>query len=120
MPLKERNMPTKLTRTLKPTTEAEEADWHASPDGRRQTEREFVRALRDKSLTRSAGLEVTKTDPSVLQQLMEQARQRATRAISIRIPIADLERARLVAEKTGIGYQAVLKQAIREGLKKAG
>jgi predicted DNA binding CopG/RHH family protein len=43
----------------------------------------------------------------------------ATRSISIRVPIADLEQARQIAEKTGVGYQTVLKQAIREGLKRA-
>ena len=61
-----------------------------------------------------------KTDSRVLHQLMEQAKLNATRAISIRVPIADLEQAQRIAEKTGIGYQTVLKQAIREGLKRAG
>ncbi len=51
---------------------------------------------------------------------MEQAKENATRAISLRIPIADLERAKRIAEKNGVGYQAVLKRAIRDGLKKAG
>jgi predicted DNA binding CopG/RHH family protein len=51
---------------------------------------------------------------------MEQAKQNATRAISIRVPIADLEQAQRIAKKTGVGYQTVLKQAIREGLKRAG
>ena len=51
---------------------------------------------------------------------MEQAKRNATRAISIRVPIADLEQAQQIAEKTGVGYQTVLKQAIREGLKRAG
>jgi len=51
---------------------------------------------------------------------MELAKENATRAISIRVPIADLERARRIAEETGVGYQTVLKQAIRDGLKKAG
>ena len=51
---------------------------------------------------------------------MEQAKEKATRAISIRIPIADLERAERIADKTGVGYPTVLKRAIREGLKKAG
>jgi hypothetical protein len=31
-----------------------------------------------------------------------------------------LERAKRIAAETGVGYQTVLKQAIREGLKKAG
>jgi predicted DNA binding CopG/RHH family protein len=101
-------------------SDAEEADWYATAAGRRQTQREFDRAFRAGTLKPSTGLNVAKTDSKVLQQLMEQAKQNATRAISIRIPIADLERARRIAEKSGVGYQAVLKQAIREGLKKAG
>jgi predicted DNA binding CopG/RHH family protein len=56
----------------------------------------------------------------VLERLMEQAKQTATRAISIRIPIADLEQAQRIAAATGVGYQAVLKRAIRAGLKRAG
>ncbi len=51
---------------------------------------------------------------------MEQAKLNATRSISIRVPIADLEKAKRIAGKTGIGYQTVLKQAIREGLKRTG
>jgi hypothetical protein len=39
----------------------------------------------------------------VLQQLMEQAKQNATRAISLRIPIADLETGATDAEETGAG-----------------
>jgi predicted DNA binding CopG/RHH family protein len=50
---------------------------------------------------------------------MEQAKESATRAISIRIPVADLERAQRIAGQTGVGYQTVLKRAIREGLEKA-
>ena len=101
-------------------SDAEEADWYATPEGRRQTEREFTRALRAGTLSRSSGLNVAKTDPKLLEQLMEQAKKNATRAVSLRIPIADLERARRIAEETGVGYQIVLKRAIRKGLKKAG
>jgi len=101
-------------------SDAEEGDWYATPQGRRQTQREFARALKAGIVVRSTGLKVGKTDPKVLEQLMEQAKNSATRAISIRIPIADLERAQRIAEQTGVGYQTVLKQAIREGLKKAG
>ena len=101
-------------------SDAGEADWYATPEGRRQTQREFARALRAATLSTSGGLKVAKTDPRILEQLMEQARESATRAISLRIPIADLERAKRVAEETGVGYQTVVKKAIREGLKKAG
>jgi len=48
---------------------------------------------------------------------MEKAKARATQAISIRVPVADLERARKIAARKGIGYQTVLKQAIRAGLR---
>ena len=113
-------MPRKSTKAAKVKPQVEEADWYTTPQGRRQTEREFARALRHGTLVRSNGLKVTKTDPKVLEQLLEQAKQNATRAISIRLPIADLERAKQIATRTGVGYQAVLKQAIRDGLKKAG
>jgi hypothetical protein len=110
----------KSTDVSKSKSGAGEADWYTTPQGRRQTQREFARALKDGTVIRSAGSKVAKTDPKVLQQLMQQAKQNATRAISIRVPIADLERAQRIAEKTGVGYQAVLKQAIRKGLKRAG
>ena len=113
-------MPSKSTNVPKFKSDTKEADWFATPEGRRQTQREFARALRAGTLIRSAGLKITKTDPKVLEQLMEQAKESATRAISIRISIADLERAKRVAEETGVGYQTVLKQAIRDGLKQAG
>jgi hypothetical protein len=51
---------------------------------------------------------------------MEQGKERATHAISIRIPVADLGRAQRIAGKIGIGYEIVLKRAIHEGLKEAG
>jgi predicted DNA binding CopG/RHH family protein len=99
---------------------AEEADWYATPQGRRQTQREFARALKDRTLIRSTGSKIAKSEPNVLLQLMEEAKRNATRSISIRVPIADLEQAQQIAERTGVGYQTVLKQAIRKGLKRAG
>ena len=113
-------MPTKSTIVPKFKSDIEEADWYATAQGRRQTQREFARALREGTLTRSTGAKITKTVPKLLEQLMEQAKASATRAISIRIPITDLEHAKRVAEEAGVGYQTVLKQAIRAGLKRAG
>jgi hypothetical protein len=85
-------MPRKSTNVSRFKSDAEDADWYATPEGRRQTLSEFVRALRTGTLSRSSGLKVAKTDPKALEQLMEQAKERATHAISIRIPVADLER----------------------------
>ncbi len=113
-------MPRKSSDVRRAKSGAGEGDWYATPQGRRQTEREFARAMRTGVLVRSTGLRVARTDPKILERLMEQAKENATRAISIRIPVADLERAKRIAENSGVGYQAVLKKAIREGLKKAG
>ena len=113
-------MPRTSTNVPKFKSGAEEAGWYATPQGRRQTQLEFARALKDGKVIRSAGSKALKTDARLLHQLMEQAKRNATRAISIRIPIADLEHAQQIAEKTGVGYQTVLKQAIRDGLKRAG
>jgi len=113
-------MPRKSPNARRFKSEAAEADWYATPQGRRQTAREFARALRAGTLRRSAGREVAKTDPKLLQQLMREAKQNATRPISLRLPVTDLERARQIAERTGLGYQTVLKTAIRKGLRKTG
>jgi hypothetical protein len=113
-------MPRKSTNIPKVRSKSEEDEWYATPQGRRQTRREFARALKDGTLIRATGSKIAKTDPRVLEQLMEEAKQTGTRAISIRVPIADLEEARRIAAATGVGYQAVLKQAIRVGLKRAG
>jgi hypothetical protein len=113
-------MPRKSTEVVRPKAKAGEADWYASPQGRLQTQREFARAFKEGTLIRSTGSKIARSDPRVLEQLMEEAKRNATRSISIRVPIADLEQARQIAEKTGVGYQTVLKQAIREGLKRAG
>jgi hypothetical protein len=113
-------MPRKSTEVPKLKSDADETDWYATPQGRRQTKREFARALKDGTLIRSTGSKIAKTYPKVLEQLMQPAKQKATRSISIRVPIADLEQAQRIAEESGIGYQTVLKQAIRKGLKRAG
>jgi len=113
-------MTRKPTDVVKLRKNAVEGDWYATPQGRLQTKRESARALKEGTLIRSAGTKIARSDPRVLGQLMEEAKRKATRSISIRVPIADLEQARQIAEKTGVGYQTVLKQAIRDGLKRAG
>ena len=97
---------------------ATEAAWYATPEGRRQTQREFERAVKRGSLLRSAGSTIPLTDARLLADLVEKAKARATRAISIRLPVADLERAQEIAAKEGTGYQTVLKRAIHAGLRK--
>lgn len=43
-----------------------------------------------------------------------------TRPISLRVEVDLIEKAKAIASKKGLGYQTVLKQAIRKGLKKTG
>ena len=62
-------MPRTSTDVPKFKSDAEEADWYATPQGRRQTRREFARALKDGNLVRAAGSKILKTDPNVLLQL---------------------------------------------------
>src|ERR1035438_2883917 len=107
-------MPRKSTKLHESRSKTEETDWYASPEGRRQTQREFERALRDGTLVRSSGSLSPRTNPAVLKTLLEQAKANATRPVSIRLSIADIELAKGIASKQGIGYQTVLKEAIRQ------
>jgi hypothetical protein len=77
-------MPRKSTSTSKRKSEAEEADGYATPRGRQQTQREFARALRTGTLSRSPGLKAAGTDPKRLEQLMKKAKKNAARAVSVR------------------------------------
>ncbi len=66
----------------------------------------------------SEGSTIRLTGAKVLAELVEKAKANVTKAISIRLPVTDLDRAQQIAAKEGIGYQTVLKRAIRAGLKK--
>ncbi len=72
-----------------------------------------------KVLTLRNGSKVKPTDPAVLQKFLEEARASMTQAVSLRIPLADLDEAKRIAVAQGIGYQTVLKRVIREGLRQA-
>jgi hypothetical protein len=111
-------MPRRSTEMPNFKSESEEADWYATPAGRRQTQREFERALRDGTLmVNPKGLKIPPTDMIMLAELLARAKEKATQAISLRVSIADIETAKKIAAKRGVGYQTVLKQAIRDGLK---
>jgi predicted DNA binding CopG/RHH family protein len=40
-----------------------------------------------------------------------------TKNVSVRLPVSDLERARKLAEKRGVGYQTLIKTLLHEALK---
>ncbi len=41
-----------------------------------------------------------------------------TKNVSVRLPVTDLERARKLAEKRGVGYQTLIKTLLHEALKR--
>src|SRR5580698_6326853 len=113
-------MPLKSTKPHKSEPTAGEPDWYASAEGRRQTQREFERALKNGTLIHSPGSRTPRTNPDVIDALLEQAKANATRPVSIRLSITDIELAKNIASKRGTRYQTVLKEAIRVGLKRTG
>jgi hypothetical protein len=123
-------------------SEAEEAEWLSSPAVRRAYSQRFQKAMEsgnvivNESRTLSAelkekakrtgaviinknGLDVKRSNPAVVEELVDRVKAKQTQSVSLRISIADLEAAKKLAEKAGIGYQTVLKDLIHEGLRRA-
>ncbi len=85
-------------------TESQEADWWASAEGRA-----FLKKKSKESQT--GGVEPAGS--SLVARLKRDSTQ-----IALRLPAADLEQARKIAERKGIGYQTLLKMLVHEGLER--
>ena len=83
--------------------EDEEADWWASREGR-----EF---LKQKSAS-------TQRKPMKGSRLVARLNRPASVQIALRLPEPDLEKARELATRKGIGYQTLLKMLVHEGLRR--
>jgi predicted DNA binding CopG/RHH family protein len=83
------------------TTEAEEARWWDRKA--KSVEKDLIEALRTGTAQRGTA-----------QRLVREARE--SKNITIRMPVAEIERARTLAEKKGIGYQTYMKMLLREAL----
>jgi predicted DNA binding CopG/RHH family protein len=96
-------MPTKSERPTVPNfaTEAEEAKWW--DDNQDMVEEEMLKAIRDGTAHIGGPARI----------LLE---RRESKDISIRVPIADLERAREQAQKKGLTYQTYIKMLLHEAL----
>src|ERR1039458_7350633 len=92
-------MPRKSTKLHKSRPKTEEADWYAGAEGRRQTQREFERAMKNGTQSHPSGARIPRTNPDVLNTLLEQAKAKATRPVSIRLSVADIELAKDIASK---------------------
>lgn len=96
-------MSRKIAQIPKFKTESQEADWWASPAGRAYVKRKSADARSDG--TKAVG-----------SSLVARLNQKKSVQIAIRLPESDLERARKIADRKGIGYQTLLKMFVREGL----
>ena len=95
-----------MKKTLKPpafANEDEEAAWWASPQGRG--------FLKQKAMERQK--KVAKGS-----HLVGQLNRAASVQIALRLPGPDVEKARELATRKGIGYQTLLKMLVHEGLRR--
>ncbi len=86
-------------------SESEEADWWASRPGRAYVQQKSSEA-------QTAGL---KRNGS---RMVDKLNKKSSVPIAIRLPEADLEQARKIASRKGIGYQTLLKMLVHEGLER--
>jgi predicted DNA binding CopG/RHH family protein len=89
-------------------TESREADWWASAEGRA-----FLKKKSKESRTKEM-----EPAGSRLVARLNQERTGGSTQIALRLPVADLEHARKIAERKGIGYQTLLKMLVHEGLER--
>src|SRR5579872_7264159 len=95
-----------MKKTIKPpafTSEDEEATWWASRQGR-----DFL-----KQKSAEPQKKVTKGS-----HLVTQLNRTASVQIGLRLPGPDVEKARELATRKGIGYQTLLKMLVHEGLRR--
>ena len=85
------------------TNENEEAAWWASRQGR-----EFLK----KKVATSA------KKPGKGSRLVSQLNRAPSVQIALRLPEPDVEKAREIAARKGIGYQTLLKMLVHEGLRR--
>jgi hypothetical protein len=97
-------------------SEAEVADWMQSPAGKRDSERTYAKAKREGRLVKGPA-NVTPTNPALLRELVARAKAKRTEAVSLRMPGSDIDAAKKIAARTGLGYQTVLKEIISKGLR---
>src|SRR6516162_8826242 len=81
-------------------SEKQEADWLYSH--RKEIERDFAKEKKGKSLT--------------VGQIIEREQ---TKAVSIRLAVGDIERAKEQAKAKGIGYQTLIRMLLHDSLRKA-
>lgn len=98
-------MPKKEVKMPKFKNENDEADWRASAPGRAYL----------KKKAKDAQASGTKFEGSAM---VAQLNKQSSTQIAIRLAGADIEEARKIAGRKGIGYQTLLKMIVHEGLRR--
>jgi predicted DNA binding CopG/RHH family protein len=98
-------MPKRTSEMPKFKNQSAEADWWASPAGRAYVRRNSAEA-------KSQGLAMK---GSSLVAALNKNKPRSVQ-IALRLPAGDLEQARKIADRKGIGYQTLVKILVHEGL----
>ena len=93
--------------------ESEEADWWASREGRDYAKQKSA-VNQEATQTRSQGQKIGGS------RLVDNLNRKRSVQIAIRLPEADIEQARKIASRKGIGYQTLLKMLVHEGLEREG
>ena len=93
--------------------EKAEADWYHTPEGQAHLQKTA-------RFTRFRNVPPTKAELQALLEQAEQARAALLKPVGIRLPQGYIDRAKRYAEKTGQGYQTILKDIIGEGLDRLG
>ncbi len=94
-------------------SEKAEADWYHTPEGKAHL-RKTARRIGARNAP------ATKAELQALLAHAEQARAALLKPVGLRLPQGYIDRAKRYAEKTGQGYQTILKEIIGEGLDKLG
>ena len=93
-------------------TDAEEAAWFERNQGRLL--KLFEQAAKEGALRvggRSIGISISKQTGALVRPRSQK--------VMLRMPVDDLERARRLAARKGVGYQTYIKMIVREGLDRA-
>jgi predicted DNA binding CopG/RHH family protein len=86
-------------------SESQEADWWASREGREYLKQRSAEAQSDGIKPKGS-------------RLVAGINRRTSVQIALRLPETDLEQARTIAGRKGIGYQTLLKMLVHEGLRR--
>ena len=83
--------------------ESEEAEWWASPRGRAYVKQRSAESARRGIKFAGSGL-------------VSKLPRKSSVQIALRLPEGDLEQARKIASRKGVGYQTLIKMLVHEGL----